>query len=187
MAQKIITVRTDDLTGEQLEPGAGQTLEFSVGTANYRMDLSDENAQKFSELIAPYVEKATRVRKTGVAAARKPRAASGTSTGKQSDAMAIRQWAAENGIEVPARGRIPSELREQFMAANPDFVASKPAAKAPQAEVEAPEIDGPVLADELDAETLAELDGLAAELADAEAAEDAEKPEGDEKASRKRK
>jgi pyruvate/2-oxoglutarate dehydrogenase complex dihydrolipoamide acyltransferase (E2) component len=38
-------------------------------------------------------------------------------------AKAVRQWATDNGIDVPARGAIPSDVREKFdaaMAANHD-------------------------------------------------------------------
>lgn len=43
---------------------------------------------------------------------------SGDSSTGNSDAAIIRKWAEENGIAVPARGRIPAEVRSQYEAAN---------------------------------------------------------------------
>jgi hypothetical protein len=39
---------------------------------------------------------------------------------KEPDAKAVRAWAAENGVEVPARGKLPAEVVEQYVAAHPE-------------------------------------------------------------------
>ena len=36
---------------------------------------------------------------------------------EQPDAKAVRAWAAENDIDVPARGKLPAEVVEQYLAA----------------------------------------------------------------------
>lgn len=36
---------------------------------------------------------------------------------KEPEAKAVRAWAAESGIEVPARGKLPAEVVEQYQAA----------------------------------------------------------------------
>ena len=51
MAKEIITRLRDDLDGSE----ATKTLVFAWAGATYEIDLSDDNAEKFSAAIAPYV------------------------------------------------------------------------------------------------------------------------------------
>lgn len=45
----------------------------------------------------------------------------------------IREWAREHGFEVPERGRIPQDIRDQFFANNPDVDLPPPLRAVPQA------------------------------------------------------
>lgn len=105
MAQRIQIILEDDLDGSL----AGETINFGLDGVNYEIDLSAENAAKLRDALELYVAGARRIggrRNVG----KRPVAAS--------DTAAIRTWAAAQGIEVNARGRVPQEIRDQYEAAN---------------------------------------------------------------------
>ncbi|MBF4592383.1 Lsr2 family protein [Curtobacterium flaccumfaciens] len=113
MAQKITTTLVDDLTGDIIEEGAGKTVQFGFDGAAYEIDLTDANAEKLREALSVYVAVA---RKVGGRATR-----SRTSSAGRTDAhelAKIREWAAANGHEVAARGRISQAVRDAYAAAN---------------------------------------------------------------------
>lgn len=120
MARKTTVELVDDLTGEV----ASDTVQFGIDGVSYEIDLTDENAEKLRDALRVWVENSRRIggrkRPGGVGASR--------GTG---DAAKVREWARENGYEVPDRGRIPAEIREAYEAG----VAAdeKPADKAPAA------------------------------------------------------
>lgn len=109
MARQVITLLTDDLDGGE----ADRTVEFGLDGVNYTIDLSEKNAGKLRKALDPYLTVATRVGRTGAdgRSARRP-AASGR--GNRDQNQAIREWAAEHGHEVSARGRIPSSVVEAY-------------------------------------------------------------------------
>jgi hypothetical protein len=112
MAQKTIVVRTDDFDGKELAQGEGQTINISLDGTDYEIDLSDKNAQRLRDDFGKWLDKARKVsRGRG-----RGRASSSSST-RDFDPKAVRRWAQSEGIEVPARGRIPASLIEQFKAA----------------------------------------------------------------------
>jgi hypothetical protein len=104
MARKVIVEFADDIDGSE----AAQTVTFAVRGVGYEIDLSADNAAKFDEAIALYVANARRVggRK------RSPGRAGGTPEGI--DPAAVRIWAAQQGIAVGPRGRIPIAIVEQY-------------------------------------------------------------------------
>lgn len=108
MAKLTVVKIIDDLDGTEA-PDA-ETVNFGIDGKNYEIDLSPENNLALRSLLAVYVEKA---RPTTVVAVRK----TGTTTRVASDAGTIRAWAKSQGINVPARGRIPADLRVRFHAA----------------------------------------------------------------------
>lgn len=101
MARNVKVVLTDDVDGNE----ATQTVHFGLDGVNYEIDLSDENASRLRDSLAMWVGNARR--QTGRRSGR--RSAAGNS-----DAAKIRQWAQENGYEVPPRGRIPNEIRKAY-------------------------------------------------------------------------
>ena len=119
MAQKTIVQFTDDLDGSE----ASQTVEFGYQGKTYKLDLNDKNAAEFEEALAPYIAAAQQADgapagRGGRGRARQsaaPRQRSGE--GRDYDPKAVREWAQSQGLEVPARGRIPGKLIEQFKAA----------------------------------------------------------------------
>jgi hypothetical protein len=96
MAQKVITSYVDDLDGT----AADGPVKFGLDGRNYEIDLSDDNAQRLRDALAPYVgaaRKGGKDAKATKAPARNP------------DSQAIREWCQEQGLPVKNRGRIPEE------------------------------------------------------------------------------
>ncbi|MBP2388896.1 histone-like nucleoid-structuring protein Lsr2 [Aeromicrobium fastidiosum] len=111
MAKKTIEIITSDLSGVELEPGQGETIIFSVGGADYSIDLTDAEADELRSTFDRYVKVATRASSRGTQAP--SRKASGS--GRSSEELAhIRAWAKDNGHEVSERGRIKAEVLEAF-------------------------------------------------------------------------
>ena len=73
MAQQFQVQYIDDLDGTDLGTEAN-SISFAFDGKEYTIDLSDENAEKFREVMAPYVEIAHRVTSTKATPA--PRTAS---------------------------------------------------------------------------------------------------------------
>jgi len=107
MAQKVVTTITDDIDGSAAE----ESLEFSWEGLEYRIDLSEKNADKFRKAMAPYLTAAQRV-------GGRARRAKAATARPASDAAAVRAWAVEHGYTVTDRGRISGEVRAAYEAAN---------------------------------------------------------------------
>lgn len=105
MAQKIHVILTDDIDGDS----ADETIVFSLDGVQYEIDLSESNASRFRDQLAPFVSNARRVggrkKPAGVAA-------------KRSDLDEIRRWGRANGYEVSDRGRMPTDLMRAYEAHN---------------------------------------------------------------------
>jgi hypothetical protein len=107
MATKMTVALEDDLDGGP----AVETVRFSVGGTEYEIDLTKKNAAAFRRKLAPFAGHARR-------AGRGPRRRAGRSAAGRERGAAIRAWAAERGIAVSARGRIPAGVVAQFDAAS---------------------------------------------------------------------
>jgi len=107
MAQRVSVALEDDLDGGP----ADETVRFGIGTSEYEIDLSDQNAAKPRERLAPFVEHARRVGRG------QPRRASRTPVSRQHSAD-IRAWALGQGITISERGRIPAAVVAQYEAAS---------------------------------------------------------------------
>jgi hypothetical protein len=107
--QTVVTeILVDDLDGS---PG-DRTINFSWEGTSYEIELSKRNAVAFEKAMRPYVDAARRMR-----GGRSRRASGGPRSSKR-DLSAIRDWAAKNGFDVSARGRIASSVIEAYEAAN---------------------------------------------------------------------
>ena len=104
MAKRTIVQLVDDTDGSE----AAETLTVGLEGVNYELDLSDKNAKKLREQLAPWLAAA---RKTG------GRQATKSKTTSNMDLKAVRAWAASNGVEVSSRGRVPASVIEQYQAA----------------------------------------------------------------------
>ena len=87
-------------------------MKFALDRTEYEIDLSDGNAAGMREGLSRFVDAARKVTGGGhrSAQASKPAYAG-------YDPAAVRAWAAGQGIEVNARGRIKADVVEQFRAA----------------------------------------------------------------------
>lgn len=108
MAQKVTVSLQDDLDGSP----AAETVRFALGSSEYEIDLSENNARRFRKQITPFLEHARRAGK--IARTRPPSrgAASRARTAR------IRAWARDHGITINERGRIPANVIERYEAAN---------------------------------------------------------------------
>ncbi|GAA1549220.1 histone-like nucleoid-structuring protein Lsr2 [Nocardioides humi] len=109
MAQRVVTQLISDLSGEEIKSGKGESIEFAYRGVSYRIDLTNKEAAGFDKVIATYLEHATKT-----SGRRKTSAASSKSGYVAKD---VRAWAAEQGIDVPARGRIAADVVEKYQAA----------------------------------------------------------------------
>ncbi|MDF2562334.1 MAG: hypothetical protein K0R99_3780 [Microbacterium sp.] len=114
MARKTRTVYdiTDDLTGETLSEDEAVNIEFSYGGRSYSIDLSKKNADKFDDVIKPYLDAATPQRGTATSKPGK------NNSGKRTDLDAVRAWASSNGYEVSSRGRVAKTILDAYDAAH---------------------------------------------------------------------
>jgi hypothetical protein len=108
MATKTQVVLIDDLTGDLTDT----TVMFALDKTEYEIDLSNENATEMWEGFSRYVEAARKVTCGGRRSAPAPKP-----TYAGYDPAAVRAWAAGQGIEVNARGRIKADVVEKFRAA----------------------------------------------------------------------
>jgi hypothetical protein len=106
VAQRTVVELTDDTDGKP----AAETVTFGLDGKTFEIDLSEKNAKALRKALEPWVGAARRV------SGRKARNAP-SSSGSGVDSKAVRAWAASNGIELSARGRIPSEVVEKYLAA----------------------------------------------------------------------
>lgn len=114
MAQKVTTHLVDDLTGDVIDAGSGRTIQFAFDGNSYEIDLTDDNADKFRDALSDYIAAARKVSSRSRNSA--PTASRGRSN---ADELAkIREWAAANGHEVAARGRISQQVRDAYAAAH---------------------------------------------------------------------
>jgi hypothetical protein len=109
VAQRVQVLLEDDLDGGE----AAETVTFALDGVSYEIDLSTKNAGKLRDAMAPYVGSARRV-----GGRRRRGGASKASSGRSTSSADIREWARNNGWDIPDRGRIAAEVREAYAAAH---------------------------------------------------------------------
>ena len=109
MAKATIEVLVDDLDGSP----AGETVRLGWNGEWRELDLSKRNLAALSRTLERYWAASRPVAGGNPAGRRrKPRAA--RSRRPVRDPKAIRAWALANGVDVPTRGRIPTDVERQF-------------------------------------------------------------------------
>ena len=115
MAQQTTVRFIDDLDGSD----AAGTFDFAIDGRQYQIDLSDENAAKLRDVLAPYVGAA---RKAGGRArgraVRQTAVADKPARSNRDQTAAIRDRARANGHQVSDRGRISKSVMDAYQAAN---------------------------------------------------------------------
>jgi hypothetical protein len=110
VAQQVSVRLVDDIDGSE----AAGAVSFSLDGRSYELDLSEDNAAKLRDTLAPFVAAA---RRSG--GGRRGRAGGGgskaaPSTNDRGKNAAIREWARQHGHEISERGRIPASVLEAY-------------------------------------------------------------------------
>jgi pyruvate/2-oxoglutarate dehydrogenase complex dihydrolipoamide acyltransferase (E2) component len=159
----------DDLDGTT----ADENVSFGLEGVEYEIDLSTEHAEALREVLAPYAAAARRTggRQTSRPAAPRPASPSGGTTAARSRSTngEIRSWAAEHGVVLAERGRIPGRVVEAFEAGDPARLphsgngnGTAPPAPAEPAAPAAPTAAEPTATGPADGEAPRGRDGLTA-------------------------
>jgi len=103
MARREVTQFYDDLDHSLIPEDQLEVVRFSVNGQNYLIDLSLDNARRFHDVLAPYVD-AARIALDIDA--------------QRANPSQIREWARTQGLPVAHRGKIPQDVIEAYNAAN---------------------------------------------------------------------
>src|SRR4051794_6506117 len=98
MARRTQIVLEDDLSGEVLEDGTGETISFSLDGQSYEIDLSATDAGHLREDFARYVGHGRKIASRG-SASRPPSSRGRASAEGKRDLAPVREWARQNGHE----------------------------------------------------------------------------------------
>ncbi|TQC49687.1 Lsr2 family protein [Rhodococcus sp. WS4] len=111
MARKVVVEMVDDIDGTAFGED-GESIHYAVEGVEYVIDLKDEHAKELRETFEYCIAHSTRV---GGRKHRSDRTGKPT-TGKRrrDETKKIRAWAIEQGYELSARGRIPTEVEQAF-------------------------------------------------------------------------
>ena len=113
MAKATVEVLIDDLDGSE----GAETVTLGWNGDWRELDLSKRNLASLSKTIDKYWKVGRPVTGESRPTARRSRPKK-TSTSRSArakrDPKLIRAWATENGIAVPARGRIPVDVERQY-------------------------------------------------------------------------
>jgi hypothetical protein len=116
MAQKVLVQLIDDLDGTATEDV--ESVNFALDGVVYEIDLKAENASKLRDGLADFVAHARRtggrVKHGAASTTRKVVAEART----KEQTKAIREWARKHGHELSDRGRIPTNVIEDFEKAH---------------------------------------------------------------------
>ncbi len=121
MARKEIIEYTDDIDGTKDDV---QTVYFALDDRALEIDLSAKNRDKLVKALEPFMAKARPDERGGRQGATR---SAGTRRGTRAsaarkaadrpyDIQLLREWGAEKKKKLPARGRIPGAVIEEFQA-----------------------------------------------------------------------
>jgi hypothetical protein len=108
VATKTMVLVTDDLD-PSLE--ATDTVRFALDNTQYEIDLSEKHSNELRSAVEKYVRRARTV-----GGQRGSRLAARQAPGRRTDLAQVRQWAAQNGVELRTRGRIASAVLAAYDA-----------------------------------------------------------------------
>ncbi|MCL3838750.1 histone-like nucleoid-structuring protein Lsr2 [Aeromicrobium duanguangcaii] len=114
MAQRVVTILTSDISGEEIPAGEGETVYFALDGTSYEIDLTAKEADELRDSLKNYIALGRRTSPSRRVAS-SPRSGSGRTP---EELAHVRAWAKENGHEVSERGRIKKEILDAFDAAN---------------------------------------------------------------------
>lgn len=115
MAKATVEVLVDDLDGSE----GAETIRLGWNGEWRELELSKRNLASLSRALDKYWSASRPVSENGPSRSGRRRGATKSrSTKRKRDPKAIRAWAIESGIAVPARGRIPGDVERQYNEAN---------------------------------------------------------------------
>jgi hypothetical protein len=118
MAKARVEVLVDDLDGSE----GAETIRLGWNGDWRELELSTRNLAALSKALDKYWNVGRPVSRDGNASRRRRTKATTSSRSAKAkakrDPKMIRAWATDNGIPVPARGRIPGEVERQYNEAN---------------------------------------------------------------------
>ena len=118
MAKATVDVLVDDLDGSE----GAETVRLGWNGVWRELELSNKNLAALSKALDKYWNVSRPVSADGQSSRRRSRSRPTPSRSAKAkakrDPKLIRAWANDNGISVPARGRIPSEVERQYNEAN---------------------------------------------------------------------
>lgn len=110
VAQKVQYILISDVSGKELGED-GQTIKFGFLGVDYELDVSQDEADEFVQMMEKYVNAARRV------GGRRQSDRSGSAD--RARMAQIREWARENGIQVSSRGRIAQHVIDAYESGQP--------------------------------------------------------------------
>ncbi len=116
MAKSTVDVLVDDLDGSE----GMETVRIGWNGDWRELDLSKKNLASLSKAFDKYWNVSRPVSADGrTSRRRRPKTTASTRSAKAGrDPKLIRSWATDNGISVPARGRIPNDIERRYNEAN---------------------------------------------------------------------
>jgi hypothetical protein len=117
MAKATVEVLIDDLDGSE----GAETVTLGWNGDWRELDLSKRNLASLSRTMDRYWKVGSPDSGNGRSSTRRSRpnkAPSTRPTKAKRDPKLIRAWATQNGIAVPARGRIPGDVEQRYNEAN---------------------------------------------------------------------
>jgi hypothetical protein len=108
VAKEVVERLVDDLDGSE----ATQSVLFGVDGTAFRIDLNDVHADELRGLLGPYVDVARRVRN----GRHNARGGVARPAGRTNRGARIRQWALDQGVQLPDRGRIAGAVQDAYDA-----------------------------------------------------------------------
>jgi hypothetical protein len=128
MATRTVVTLVDDVDGSVAE----ESVSFGLDGVEYEIDLSTEHAEALRGVLEPYTAAARRTGgRRGSRASSRPAAtgSSGSAGGdgggaarSRSTNAQIRAWAADHGVTLAERGRLPGRVIEAFEAGDPSLL-----------------------------------------------------------------
>jgi hypothetical protein len=113
--KKVIEQLVDDLTGDVIADGAGETVSFAIDGKSYEIDLNETNAEKLREALQPYIAAGRRASALGTPARQAAsRAVKSAASHWSAGYAVVREWAQENGIDVSPRGRVADSVMKAY-------------------------------------------------------------------------
>lgn len=124
MAQRVQVLLVCDMHGDDSTPGE-ETISFGLDGTSYEIDVCGQHAAGLRDSFAPFVGQARRAgggRSGGAGRSGGGRGGRGSARarggGDRARTAEIRQWARDNGHQVPDRGRLPASIVEEYEAAH---------------------------------------------------------------------